>query len=88
MFSLWTIIVKILAMLDGFLQYFVTVAVQFNKADDGQWQVATFNAQITDKGSAVLADTASMVHYLFDFLAQIMSILPAKEGVTYNIPFG
>jgi hypothetical protein len=42
----------------------------------------------TPKGSAVLADAASMTHYLLDFLAQIMSILPAQEDVIYNVPFG
>ena len=84
MFSLWLLIAKLLALGDGLLSYFVSAEVQFNKMADGQWNLQTFSADLTDKGNLVLADVATIIHYGLDFLAQFMTMLPAESGVLYN----
>jgi hypothetical protein len=83
-FSIWLIIVKAIALADGLLSYFVYANVEFTHADDGQWEQVFMNASLTTKGSAVLADVATIIHNLMDFLAQFMTILPAQSGVVYN----
>jgi hypothetical protein len=42
------------------------------------------NADLTTKGHLVLADVATIIHNLLDFLAQFMTMLPAKQDVLYN----
>lgn len=85
-YSLWTIIAKVLALGDGLLQFFVNTTVSFNRAVDGQWQVATFNSEITQKGKDVLADVATIIHMGLDFVAQLSAMLPAQSGWVYNSP--
>jgi len=82
--SVWAIIVRLIALTDGFLQFLVNVQVEFTKAQDGQWEVAVFNAVLTDKGSSILADFATLTHHTLDFLAQVSAILPAQQDVLYN----
>jgi hypothetical protein len=84
--SLWAIIVRLIALSDGFLQYLVNVSVEFTKASDGQWEVAVFNAALTPKGNAILADLATITHHGLDFLAQVSAIFPAQANVLYNGP--
>ena len=85
-FSIWTIVLKVIALTDSLLSYFVGVSFSFDKLSDGQWAMATLNATVTPKGNAVLGDVATIIHNGLDFLAQFMTLLPAQAGVTYNAP--
>ena len=81
---LWVLILKLLDLFEGLLDYFVAVSVQFTKADDGQWQLSWISSEPTEKGQAVLAAVATIIHNGLDFVAQFTTLLPAKADIWYN----
>ncbi len=80
------LIIKIIDLLEGLLDFFIYAQLDITKADDGQWVVDVISTP-TAKGWAVLADVATIVHYGLDFVAQFTALLPLAEG-TWNSSYG
>jgi len=81
---LWIMVLKLLDLFEGLLDYFVQVQAQFNKMADGQWNLVTIDSAVTPKGKAVLDSVVTIIHYGLDFVAQFTTLLPALENVNYN----
>ena len=75
---------KGLDLLEGFLDYFASVSVQFHKGADGQWELGYLHAGPTEKGTAVLDDLVTIVHKGLDFVAQFTTLFPAPADVWLN----
>lgn len=81
---LWVMLLKLLDLFEALLDYFVTIAVQFDKQADGQWALSHIHSEPTAKGVAVLDAVATIIHQGLDFVAQFTTLLPAADGVMYT----
>jgi len=79
------LIIKVIDLVEGFLDYLVDVSVEVSRLPDGQWNVFAWS-EPTDKGWAILADVATIAHYGADFVAQFSSLLPLGLGTWSNYP--
>jgi hypothetical protein len=76
------LIIKLTALFEGMLDYFVDASVEVSRLPDGQWNVFAWS-EPTAKGWAVLADFATIMHYHHDFMAQMRALMPLGIG-TWN----
>jgi hypothetical protein len=78
---MWVIILKLLTLFETLLDFFVGVQAKWITAGDGQWTLVYLNAGPTTKGLAVIADVATIIHNMLDFVAQFTTLFPAANNV-------
>ena len=77
------IVAKLLELLEAFLDYFVQASVMWTHSEGEQWVLVHYESCVTNKGVNVLDAVVTIIHSGLDFLAQMLTLLPAEAGLYY-----
>ena len=81
---LWGLVLQGLLIVQAIMGKLVAVTYHFNTMPDGQWNLTSATADVSEKGSAIIGDLATIIHYGLDFVAQFTFLLPAISSVSYE----